>query len=306
MPHKEQGKGIEKEMGVALGRRGFDGVEPFGPRGDTGAVLYSCHKNGTRYIVKVGTDAQSAKEIGDNEYGFKMLRAEGAGSILPEAISTFTVGGHPAIIMEYLGRSFRDASKDDPTAYAILFDSVESLARNTLRTDAVAQARGFAEIASHLRKWYGLLSERGIITKEALNVLDSIREEPMNSDKCTIMLLDFTPDNIFISGDGIKYIDPWVQGTYSGSLIPSISIFMGLLETAYGTRIEVHVREKLNRLVRSLGRMLDLDERQIEGQMLLGHSLQLALSSFVRIENDPKTSKGYALLGLEKLSQIRV
>ena len=118
------------------------------------------------------------------------------------------------------------------------------------------------------------------------------------------MLLDFTPENVFIKKGRLRYVDPWMQQTYRGSLIPSIGIFSNLLINIYKLPSAQKEVRNFNVLAQEIGKLLNLDKTQIYKQLMLGKMLQYTVSSYVRRNTERETSVNYAISSLEILSNI--
>ncbi len=284
---------------------GYTGIARLRVSGETSTVLYACQKDSVQYVAKVGIDQRGKTEVNDNIYGYAEINKIGASSLLPEIPITFEVGGSPVIIIERLTSNFKVLARDRKVPiYKILFDEIEDLSRKTFCSSSHIQQEGMEELKRQLEKWYTIIYMEGMIPRRYLDKIKSIDTYALSSRRSTLMLLDFTPDNVFVEGDKIKYIDPWRQGSYRGSLIPSISIFMRLLTHVYGIRVPEETINESNRLVERLATMLDLDNSSTRKQQLIGIALLYALSSFVRTKTNKRLARDYAKLGIDSIDEI--
>lgn len=157
----------------------------------------------------------------------------------------------------------------------------------TTRTHAPGeQAKGLGEFCSHLAQFYGFLEETGHVSKEDIAKITTLDTDKLSSDASTLMLLDFTPDNLFTTPEGVAFIDPWNQNTYRGSFVPSLAQFATLSTEIY--QLPNAEPELFAASIQEIGTAMGLTTRQIEQQAALGEALQYGLSGFVRINSDPE------------------
>ncbi len=282
---------------------GLSDFEPLDKKGHTQAILFSCKRGKEEMVVKIGVTPEGINEISNNLLGYNKIKEAGGGSLIPPGLEYRRAHDCEVLIMPHLGKSFTVMGKTSSTKiYKSFINYLQDLAQQTLGSNSRhLQVAGITEIKEQIGKWYGDLEAVGVIDPNYKRILKGVNPSLLSSPKSTIMILDFTPDNIFLYGGSIKFIDPWLQSTYTGSLIPCIGIFTTLLIEVYDIRPPSGI--DLDAVAKSIGDMLNLDESQVERQLALGRALQLGLSSYVRINSDRKKSIHYAKRSLEELGK---
>ena len=152
---------------------------------------------------------------------------------------------------------------------------------------------GLQEIRHQLEQWSKRLIEEEMMPESAQEIVENLNLEKLSARGCTLMLLDFTPDNVFIYKDSIAFIDPWRQSTYIGSPIPSLGQFIALAKIYELPGIS----EVVNNLVvtaHEVGEKIGLTAKKAQLQLELGTSLQLLLSAFARRNKNPSQAKAFS------------
>jgi len=106
----------------------------------------------------------------------------------------------------------------------------------------------------------------------------------------SLMLLDFTPDNLFVDENALSFIDPWLQDVYLGHPAVSAGQFATLMQL-YKMKDSAEATNMLEeRCEIEMPLMLGCDIAAVKRAFCLGSTLQLVLSSYVRQESDPSRS----------------
>ncbi len=273
--------------------------KPLAEQGHTGARLYLCGKGKQQMVAKIGIDEEGMNEVSNNARGYTLISRSGGSALVPDGLAVLNGKRFNAMVMPYLGKNLTQSARDNPAVLNTFFNHLQSLAKKTLVKDTDEQYAGIAEIESQMEKWYGLLERNDVIDSQYKNLLARLKPENIASSNSTIMILDSTPDNFFMYRNSIKFIDPWVQSTYRGTLLPCIGIFVALLTDVY--QIPVVSTRHLDDLISKVARLLNLDEGSTRRQLALGRALQFSLSSFVRRSTDMPKSVYYAKMGLSEL-----
>ena len=121
------------------------------------------------------------------------------------------------------------------------------------------------------------------------SLVNLIRENcpAVDNDWATLMLLDFTPDNLFLKPQSISFLDPWRQSTYLGNPAIGFGQFITLIQLYDMFEARETADYLRNRCLQELPEILKTDTEKISLALRLGETLQLALSSFVRLKSDP-------------------
>lgn len=271
--------------------------------GETGAILYRIDDR----VIKLATDELGLPEVRNNIKGYQGLIDAGASSIVPADTCWGDERTHAWIDMPDLGQDMaqRDLLGIDlHREYGILTDKIKDLALDTARHDDEQRA-GIIGLQSQIAEWAARLA--GTYP----NLLEEVAErfiksdfEKSASDISTVMIQDFTPDNVFVQDAHVSFIDPWPQQTYRGSLIPSISQYYTNAAEVRQLPSAVQSAQKLQEIITYLGDIMDLSDAQVAVQCEMGRTLQYILSSFVRIHTDPRKSYEYAVEAANGLREI--
>lgn len=250
-------------------------------------LLLTAHQsNGSQFVVKVNAN----ESIAENMTGYQAIAELGAKVLIPETLETHPIGEHStALIMDYLGEPL---SADQEADFSAVYTQFEGLAGNTLHEGAQEQLE--AGLMSCVESTQYFLQRHAI--EHSVDV-DSLTQKlllaqsnlgVLTSDSATIQLLDFTPDNLFFdpTDETIRFIDPWQQSSYVGSMLVSIGQFSTLADNIYRLPAAEKAREALTETEHKIASILKLNVQQAKGHLLLGALLQYVLSSYARYENN--------------------
>jgi hypothetical protein len=228
--------------------------------------------------------------------------------LVPDPLSKIDTPWGPSLIMPDLGIDFRQASVTPESTrknFRILQNSLTRVFRSSLRNGQELHAKGIEETIRQAAKWLSELEKVKLISLGSLEKLHRLDSTALSGSRAAIMLLDFTPDNVFIIGNSAKFIDPWKQREYIGAPIPGISQFITLSEDVYHIPGFNDNDLQYSSFIDEIGlSLLGLTPTQLSGQVNLGRVLQYSLSSFVRIKSNPDLSRFYADLAEKALSNI--
>lgn len=252
--------------------------------GHTGCeVLRFQRENQGGLIVKFGASASplAVSEIESNIHGYREMRALGGSDLAPVELKEIDMADGKALVMGDLGASMRVA--DSGTCVCeLLWKHFRSIVGKT-STARVCQGQPpfIAELEGHIRRF----SHMGV--PELLELLRSIDWDGQWG-RMSLMLLDFTPDNLFVDEKKLSFTDPWRQGTYLGHPAVSIGQFSTLMQL-YQMQDALKATDILRlHCLSELPTMLGCDVFAVEKAYHLGCTLQYVLSSYVRRESDPE------------------
>jgi len=239
-------------------------------------------------VVKItrGNKQEAVADIRANIIGYDAIRQLGGGRILPPDLEMVPLAGATALAMKDLGASWRQA---DPgiTGARSLWRAFKDLVIST-KSDSVPPTAGQQPIFVET-----VLSALARFDDDSFGILDIVRQSGF-SEECgqsALMLLDFTPDNLFYCDGSLSFIDPWQQETYLGNPAVSIGQFSALVKI-YDMSDSVAIAHFLNSAcVTELPALLNGSSDAVEQSLRLGATLQLAASAFVRRQSDSQRSE---------------
>lgn len=269
------------------------------PPGHTGAAIlqFRRHEDGQLLVAKccLRDDAPEAlADIRANIHGYAAMHAIGAGAVVPPEYAVHQINGCPVLTMRYLGESFRAyAERGTTDAYDALRGHIRNLVSRALRPDP-GYGRGHHGVATVIAALQRYAQPLDAVTGTRVIAACSDRVPEFRSASVSVMLLDCTPDNVFVDADRCTVIDPWEQATYLGNSAVSIGQFVTLARDIYalpgaakgGALLERFVTSELPGL---LGCTPDTAARAFQ----LGTALQFVCSAYVRRTSDPATARAY-------------
>lgn len=277
--------------------------------GHIGVALFECENvKGTKQVVKLGWNEETNREVDNNRRGYEAIALTGARSILPGGIRYDEIEGDSLLVMDNVGKSFAERAKAGENGiYDRFLSGMEAVYAEALHLESShLHERGVQQIKNEIALWQQRLIGAGYIPQESASSVAQISAAELSGDNATLMLSDFTPDNVFLQNGLVKFIDPWLQDTYLGTPIPGLAQFIVLAADVYHLPGADEKKADFEGLAYRIGEKLGLTEKQVRNQLRLGKAMQLALSSFVRIGKDDALAKQFALesynavKGLEK------
>ncbi|MDP3994241.1 MAG: hypothetical protein Q8P91_00210 [bacterium] len=276
--------------------------------GHVGLPIFRCvDLNGNKRVIKIGVGVEGKREIDNNLYGYFNISAVGGSSFVPENINTLDTPWGLAIDLPDLGLDFTKSSNTEAktkhnfdTLGKMFLDAVIK----TKIEDKQIHIKGIVEVLSQLKSWSGLLVKNKMAKRDVVELIDSIDPISLSGNYASVMILDFTPDNIFINKGNAKFIDPWKQKEYLGTPLPSLSQFITLSENIYNIPGFNNTNLNYNSLIQKIGNEMALDTKTVNAQLNIGRALQYSLSSYVRITSNPKISELYANISRKNIEEI--
>lgn len=281
--------------------------------GDTGAEIY--RHDGLVVKCAYSANASNAEQairrsgILDNIHGYEMIAREGARALLPPTLEWYgDKNGELQLIMTDLGKDLVEREKDYTITvedYGRLVGYIGDVINSSLRHESSgAQLEGLHMLRLQIISWLqtiASLDEKGTDNVgESIEVLTSLNLSNTATSASTLMLLDFTPNNVFVDDSTCYFIDPWRQSTYRGSFVPSMAQFIANATDIRQYEVAVEAREQLERLIGQVAVKIGLTESQVAAQRLLGEILQYTLSCFVRYGSVDEHEKALEYLSIAK------
>ncbi len=237
-------------------------------------------------VVKVA-DQQAMGDLSANISGYNKLKRIGAGQIIPPDLELVETEGYRVLVMRDLGMPLTQVNSGLEACREMWLGYPKLVFRTMEGTAFVGQV--CRNIGKYCRNFDVDIAGR-------ITAFDWPKKFP----KAGLMLLDFTPDNVFCTEQGAYFIDPWDQASFLGHPAVSLGQFSQLMRI-YGMKQAEECREYLLGL--SLGeitQLLGCDRELSRLAFCLGETLQLVLSAYVRRENDTATAEGFIRQALDK------
>ncbi|MCG2689987.1 hypothetical protein L6252_01775 [Candidatus Parcubacteria bacterium] len=191
--------------------------------------------NNKNIVVKIGLgDSMATEEVRRNITGYKEMRRIGAESIMPRNIQIIQMLGLPVIIMEDLGVTFKEQVKSEEVPL-LLFKNLASGLMDVYTKTLYSGSRSVEFMQEMkdclLRQYSRHLLPAMLINQEALQKVRNIDLKQYVTDKFCFGVWDFTPEDVFIKGPKLYYIDP--PPKILGIPIVDIACFAGVARDVY-------------------------------------------------------------------------
>lgn len=240
--------------------------------------------DGKPLVVKFAPagDIDATADIAANVHGYGQIQSIGGLSLIPSGLEEIPATDGRALVMEDLGESMRVADLG-LSMFVVLWSHFRQV---VLQTVAPMQPKvpgglpGFvAEVVRHIERF-----SHGDVPR----ITESIKAHDWSSNwgRPAIMLLDFTPDNLFVNREALAFIDPWQQDTYLGHPAVSIGQCIALIRLYRMKDADQATNMLRDHCMKELPIMLNCDVLSVERALRVGLTLQLVLSSYVRQESD--------------------
>ncbi|MDO8599622.1 MAG: hypothetical protein Q7S02_05945 [bacterium] len=267
--------------------------------GHTGATImrFRLHQDGRLLVAKCCLSEDATEALADiraNIQGYAAMHAIGADAFVPPEYTVHRINGCPVLTMRYLGESFRTrVEQGENDGYLDLCEHLGRVVPRALRRDAAGERsrHGVEAVIAAIQRYAAPLAT--LVGPNAIAMFFA-RVPTLPSASVALMLLDCTPDNVFVDAKRCTVIDPWEQATYLGNPAVSIGQFVTLARDVYALRgakkggklLEGFVTDELPGL---LGCTPDTAAHAFQ----LGAALQFVCSAYVRRTSDPQTARVY-------------
>jgi hypothetical protein len=224
---------------------------------------------------------------------------------LPDYIKVGGFSDRKYIIMSYLGEDFAQQSMRSERSlllYSILPVLLGPIYRRTKKKDE--ESKKFLERMKHrLEKNYReYLIPSGATSEKSLELLYDI-EKHAPEFSC-FAVFDFTPEDVYLIGDKIKYPDP--KQEIRGVPIIDIACFAGLAKDVYHLPSSNEGYAILKKFaLNEIPEILEMSRKDAKIIFYYGRALQFSLSSRFRINREMGKAKIYAAKSLGYLHRIR-
>lgn len=273
-------------------------------------LLRGVSDKGEQLCFKMGINDKSRKEVEDNLYGYNQLRILGAESLLPDPIVEISESNFNGLKMSFLGKpivdSLRQGSASDWMENINWWRRIFSEAKIFNSADSWVLIRdSIGGVVEKIKSYGQILADCGLLHKKDINYLDGLDIEMIAKGQlAALQLLDFTPDNVFLFQDKIKFIDPWRQKSYLGSPIPGLNQFLTLSRDVHSFPLSEQDWKAGENIIDQIGESLGLKPQQVEFQKRLGAALQYSLSAYVRRNSEKERAHLIAKKCVSEIIQL--
>lgn len=274
--------------------------------GETGAALYRW----SGHVIKRAEDGRGLDEIANNIAGYTGIAEAGGGRLLPDGIEWGMDDSNGWIVMPDLGRDMtvRDLAGENLEAdYEVLMREVVRAVSESARSDSGGQLAGLGVLKEQLRGWLEKIevAAPGLISPSLPATIDVLDLSKAVSGISSVMIQDFTPDNVFVDGTRARFIDPWLQPVYRGTFIPSLAQYRANAVEVRQFPSAVKMNDSMVAALEQIATILHLTDDQLSVQRQLGEALQYSLSAYVRLEREPERAARYIKVVEDRISSIR-
>ncbi len=275
--------------------------------GHTGCEVLHVEVRGVEKVFKQSILPEGVAEIRANSVGYGMIEEAGAGLLVPQPNVLF-IEDDTLFRLEipYLGHTItHELGNNEALNWDRFWLDVQGGATEGGSSQPGSQAQGLAEYTAQTAHWLDKVAPYFPDLPSVSQLLTNVPLESLTGNgPSTLMLLDFTPDNTFMTPAGVKFIDPWTQATYQGSFLPSVGQFDTLLRRVYGFEPNADYDTKRNEAANALAQHMGLTSEQGAAHLRLGAALQYTLSAFVRLESNEPLARQYYEQALREVSRI--
>lgn len=264
------------------------------------STIFTATQDGKKLVVKIGLSERAAREVRMNRDSYEKMRDIGALSLLPDPNYYIEIDGVPIIIMEHCGLDFWHAvhkSSHPEDLYQSLIDGISDV-----YSDTSFESKNNDHYFGYLKE---LLTNQyqnhlnPFIEPEIMQMASDISFENINVQRLCFSSFDFTPEDVFVSSDGVRYADP--IGEVIGVPIVDLACFAGVARDAHslpGSNTGYKLLKDF--AMTTVSTIVGIERNQALYFWNFGRALQSALSSRFRLDEDMglamkflETSKGY-------------
>lgn len=293
MNHESFGNVLVNE---ALTQEGFTFLKFFTTGHSGNQVVLAENTKHDRYVVKIPQDEISQTEVITNLQGYKKIEQNGISDILPEVRRTGRVRQFTYLVTNFLGDDFATRAHYESVPelmYTKLAHNMEPIYGKTIQVDGSSH-NFIVRIQELLRKNYlthilraKLIDPNTILPHLAFDI------DAFNTPKSCFAVFDFTPEDVYLTENTIKYPDP--KADIRGNPIIDLACFAGISRDVYALPGSSHGYGYLEDLaIYDVSDKLGLTQSTARRLFSLGRSLQYSLSARFRIQSDPTIAQEYA------------
>lgn len=261
-------------------------------------------KTGDRLVIKIGLRLESQNEIALNILGYQELSEIGASTILPSRVDHVVVDNIPVLILAHCGDDFWHATKkvENPIQlYRYLTKHVDGLYWSTLR-NSDQPSMVVENLVKLIEKVYFERLTEYTDGNLKLKLQRQMLRFPTVKKVC-FSSYDFTPEDVFVTETSVKYADP--KPGQLGLPIVDLACFAGVSRDAHLLPGSIAGYKLLqDYALNELPKILDLARTEAQLFFALGKVVQVGLSGYHRLVEDPMRAQAFINQGVAELEQI--
>lgn len=256
-------------------------------------------------VLKISTDKRSQDEVVTNLKGYHALEQAGLSELIPDYLMVGKKGDTIYLLTSFLGDDFESLSRkiDNPEIlYEDLITRMDRIYTKSTKRDN--ESNKSIERATNLLRsnFRNHILPSGLIEEEQANAIFRFEQSLLYSDISSFGVFDFTPEDIYLWGDTIKYPDP--KENVRGNPLIDLACFAGVSRDVYQMPGSERGYELIHSYaVETLSQLVEVDGKTAEQTFNLGRSLQYSLSSRFRVGSDPQRAREYAQLSIDYIKR---
>lgn len=270
---------LENAHGIVCDRTGLD-------LGNVCKTVYQARNGDERLVVKLGIGRRAAQEIAKNCLGYQELRQIGAEDLLPRRLEYHEAHGVAFFIMSDCGPDFVRATRtaNDPdsmytalvTQMSAVYDNTKHAVLNPLVPIHAARDNVVRQCITHLSAF---------VDPRRVEQMRVCSFSEITTGQTCFSSFDFTPEDVFLTPHGVKYVDP-IPGQL-GIPVLDLACFAGVARDAYALPGSTQGYEVLRKFaLQEVPALLHVCRVDAERLFVLGRALQCALSARFRLSTD--------------------
>lgn len=261
--------------------------------GNVVTTVFRARRGDEQLVVKIGLAESAEAEVRRNIEGYQNVRAIGAAELLPNPLEIFSYDDIPMLVMQDCGDDFWHAvriSKEPVELYRKLVTRMEDVYRRTKRQN---------NNTDYFKPLHLLLIEQyrkhisALIDQTLTDRLETASLDSLTVPAVCFSSFDFTPEDVFVTETGVKYLDPLPDVLGVPTL--DLACFADVARDAYDLPGAHEGYEIISEFAYArIPIILDCSEACSKQYFLFGRALQSALSARARIASEPSRAKTFA------------
>ncbi len=270
------------------------------------AVYKVQQEDGSPLVLKIGTTERTIAEIQMNIAGYQKLKNMGLNKFIPTIIGSQVSKDSAFVLLEYCGPNFitllRQAQKPIQL-FRRLITEMQTIYFESLRVSEDSK-RMIISVANKVIEQY----ERYLNPLDLNKALPQLRKllnflNSLNLRFSCFSSWDFTPEDIYLTPQGIKYGDP--HEDVLGIPIIDLACFGGVVRDAYKAPGTIEGYKLLyDFAMGQVASLLEVSNEIAKKVFFLGRVLQCFLSARFRMEKEPTQALALFNQGKKYLDKI--
>jgi len=254
------------------------------------------NKTGRELVLKVGNTQRSIAEIVKNSIGYRRLQEAGLNWFIPETVYFELEDEFAVILMEYCGEDFltQIRKSDNPIRlYNNLTFELDKLYRQSKREGEQGRDMVISVIDKAKEQYEKYvcrrLDQKRILGNKLQQKVDLFIAEIDNIKFCCFSNWDFTPEDVYLTPEGVKYSDP--HEDVFGIPIIDMACFAGVVKAHNLPEADEGYKIIEKFAINKIPTILCVSQELAYRLFCLGRLLQCFLSIRFRIDTKPEQAK---------------